>query len=87
MPAAWASYRIAQFYSRSDCAQGRRLTSAAVVETPVAAINGASTLAGVVYIDSATGNRVILEVYVVTVGSNSSLPAPAQGRLSGVTSL
>ena len=63
------------------------LTDAAVVETPVAATNGDSTVADVVYFDSASGNRVILEVSVVTVGSDSSLAASARGGLDGVTGL
>ncbi len=49
------------------------ITDAAVVESPVAAADGNSTNADVVYVDNVSGKRVILEVSIVTVGSDSSL--------------
>jgi len=57
------------------------LTDAAVVESPVQAADGDSTVADVVYIDSASGQRVILEVSVVTVGSAASLAGSARAGL------
>ena len=48
------------------------LTDAAVVETPVAAANGDTTIADVVYFDPLSGKRAILEVSVVTMGSETS---------------
>ncbi len=57
------------------------LTDAAVVETPVTAADGDTTMADVVYFDSLSGERAILEVSVVTVGSDTSLArSRAQGR-------
>ena len=49
------------------------MTDAAVVETPVTSTDGSSTVADVVYLDNLSGQRVILEVSVVTIGSDSSL--------------
>ncbi len=49
------------------------LADAAVVETPVTAADGDTTIADVVYFDSLSGERAILEVSVVTVGSDTSL--------------
>ena len=47
----------------------------AAVETPVTSAEGSSTAADVVYLDNLSGQRVILEVSVVTMGSDSSLAA------------
>ena len=44
------------------------LSDAAVVGSPVQAADGDLTVADMVYIDSSSGQRVILEVSVVTVG-------------------
>ncbi len=49
------------------------LADAAVVEIPVTAADGDTTVADVVYFDSLSGERAILEVSVVTVGSDTSL--------------
>ena len=63
------------------------LTDAAVVESPVQSADGDSTVADVVYIDSASGQRVILEVSVVTVGSDAALAGSARAGLEGTTAL
>jgi hypothetical protein len=63
------------------------ITDAAVVESPVEAADGDSTVADVVYVDSVSGRRVILEVSVVTVGSDSSLAGSARAGLEGTTRL
>ena len=60
------------------------VTDAAVVETPVTSADGSSTVADVVYLDNLSGQRVILEVSVVTMGSDSSLAAGARAGLGGV---
>ena len=54
------------------------ITDAAVVESPVEAADGDSTVADVVYVDNVSGKRVILEVSVVTVGSDSALSGSAR---------
>ena len=46
--------------------------------------DGSSTVAGVVFLDSLSGQRVILEVSVVTMGLDSSLTAGARAYLGGV---
>jgi hypothetical protein len=43
--------------------------------------------ADVVYFDRASGRRVILEVSIVTVGSDSALAASARAGLEGTTAL
>ncbi len=53
------------------------MADAAVVETPVTSADGSSTVADVVYLDSLSEQRVILEVLVVTMSSDSSLAAGA----------
>ena len=63
------------------------LTNAAVVESSIQAADGDSTVADVVYIDIASGQRVILEVSVVTVGSAASLAGSARAGLEGTTAL
>jgi hypothetical protein len=63
------------------------LADAAVLETPVAAASGESTVADMVYFDDSTGHRIILEVSVATVSSDSSLATAASGGLSGLTDL
>jgi len=60
------------------------ITDAAVTETPVQASDGAPTNADVVYIDKNSGQRVILEVSIVTVGSDSSLWAGARDGFDAV---
>ena len=60
------------------------LADAAVVETPVTAADGDTTIADVVYVDSLSGERAILEVSVVTVGSGTSL---ARSSRAGTDSL
>jgi hypothetical protein len=63
------------------------ITDAAVVESPVTSADGDSTVADVVYVDNVSGKRVILEVSVVTVGSDSSLAGSARAGLEGTTAL
>jgi hypothetical protein len=63
------------------------LTDAAVVETPVTAADGDTTIADVVYFDSLSGERTILEVSVVTVGSDTSLARISRAGLDSVTAL
>ena len=48
------------------------VTDAAVVETRLAAANGSTYDADVVYFDPSFGARVILEVSIVTIGSGTS---------------
>ena len=60
------------------------MADAAVVETPVTSADGSSTVADVVFLDNLSGQRVILEVSVVTIGSDSSLAAGARAGLGGV---
>ncbi len=60
------------------------LTDAAVVETPVSAADGDTTIADVVYFDSLSGERAILEVSVVTVGSDTSLARISRAGLDSV---
>jgi hypothetical protein len=57
------------------------LTDAAVVETPVAAANGDTTIANVVYFDPLSGKRAILEVSVVTMGSETSLARTSKAEM------
>ena len=47
-------------------------------------VDGSSTVADVVFLDNLSGQRVILEVSVVTIGSDSSLAAGARAGLGGV---
>jgi hypothetical protein len=63
------------------------ITDVAVVESPVQAADGDSTVADVVYIDSASGRRVILEVSIVSVGSDSAMAGSARAGLEGTTAL
>jgi hypothetical protein len=63
------------------------ITDAAVVESPVQAADGDSTVADVVYVDSASGRKVILEVSIVTVGSDSAMAGSARAGLAGTTAL
>ena len=63
------------------------ITDGAVVESPVEPADGDSTVADVVYVDNVSGKRVILEVSVVTVGSDSSLAGSARAGLEGTTAL
>jgi hypothetical protein len=63
------------------------ITDAAVVESPVTAADGTSFDADVVYVDNFSGQRVILEVSIVTVGSDTSLTGSARAGLEGTTAL
>ena len=54
------------------------MADAAVVETPVTSADGSSTVADVVYLDNFSGQRVILEVSVATLGLDSSRAAGAE---------
>jgi len=63
------------------------LTDASVVETPVTASDGNAMNADVVYVDNASGKRVILEVAVLSVNSDSSLGASARAGLDSVRAL
>ena len=63
------------------------LADAAVVKTPVTAADGDTTIVDVVYFDSLTGERAILEVLVVTVGSDNSLARTSRAGLDSVTAL
>jgi hypothetical protein len=89
MPDAGAELGAAQFCPRRARPHGENcgITDAAVVESPVAAADGDSTVADVVYVDNVSGKRVILEVSVVTVGSDSSLAGSARAGLEGTTKL
>ena len=49
------------------------VTNAAVVETRLSAAGGGTFDADVVYFDSSSRARVILEVSIVTIGSDTSL--------------
>ncbi len=53
-------------------------TDGAVVETPIAATDGDTTTADMVYFDSLSGEREIFAVSVVTVGSDTSLARTSQ---------
>ncbi len=63
------------------------LTDAAVVETLVIAADGDTTIADVVYFDSLSGERAILEISVVTVGSGTSLAQILRAGMDSVTAL
>ncbi len=63
------------------------LADAAVVEAPVAAADGDTTIADVVYFGSLSGERAILEVPVATVGSDTSLTRTSRAGLGSVTAL
>jgi hypothetical protein len=60
------------------------VTDAAVVETRLAAADGRTYDADVVYFDPSSMARVILEVSIVTIGSGTSLGRGAQAGLDGV---
>ena len=49
--------------------------------------DGDSKVADVVYVDSASGQKVILEVSIVTVGSDSAMAGSARAGLEGTTAL
>ena len=57
------------------------------VETLVTSTDGPSTVADVVYLDNFSGQRVILEVSVETMGSGSSLAAGARAGLGSPSEL
>ena len=63
------------------------LADTAVVETPVTAADGDTTIADVVYFDSLSGERAILEVSVVTVGSDTSLARISRAGLDSIMAL
>ena len=56
------------------------MADAAVVEIPVTSADGSSTVADVAFLDNLSGQRVILEVSVVTMGSSSSLAARVMSK-------
>ena len=60
------------------------VTNAAVVETRLTARNGGTFDADVVYFDPSSRARVILEVSIVTIGSDTSLGRGARAGLDGV---
>ena len=60
------------------------VTDAAVVETRLAAADGRTYNADVVYFDPSSRARVILEVSIVTIGSGISLGRGARAGLDGV---
>ena len=59
------------------------VTNAAVVETQLTAADGSTFDADLVFFDPASGARVILEVSIVTFGSDSSLGRGARAGLEG----
>ena len=60
------------------------VTDAAVVERRLAAADGRTYDADVVYFDPSSRARVILEVSIVTIGSGTSLGRGARAGLDGV---
>ena len=60
------------------------VTNAAVVETRLTAADGGTFDADVVYFDPSSRARVILEVSIVTIGSDTSLGRGARAGLDGV---
>ena len=60
------------------------VTNAAVVETRLTAANGSTIDAGAVFFDPSSEVRVILEVSIVTIGSDTSLGRGAGAGLDGV---
>ena len=60
------------------------VTDAAVVETRLTAADGSTFDADVVFFDPSCRARVILEVSVVTIGSDTSLGRGARAGLDGV---
>ena len=63
--------RSAMYFRTWWCKTG--VTDAAVVETRLAAADGRTYDADVVYFDPSSRARVILEVSIVTIGSGTSL--------------
>ena len=60
------------------------VTDAAVVETRLTAADGSTFDADVVFFDLSSRARVILEVSIVTIGSDTSLGRGARAGLDGV---
>jgi hypothetical protein len=60
------------------------VTNAAVVETRLTAADGSTFDADAVFFDPSSGARVILEVSIVTIGSDTSLGRGARAGLDGV---
>ena len=60
------------------------VTDAAVVETRLTAANRSTFDADVDFFDPSSRARVILEVSIITIGSDTSLGRGAQARLDGV---
>jgi len=60
------------------------VTDAAVVETRLTAADGSTFDADVVFFDPSSRARVILEVSIVTIGSDTSLGRGARAGLDGV---
>ena len=61
-----------------------RVTDAAVVETRLKTADGSTFDADVVLFDPSSRARVILEVSITTIGSNTSLGRGARAGLDGV---
>ncbi len=53
------------------------------MQSPVLAADGSSTVADVVYVDRASGQRAILEVSIVTVRSDTALVSSSRIGLEG----
>jgi hypothetical protein len=87
VPNAWArhcnSIRDALAHMVRQCGHA----DAAVVETPATAADGDTTIADVAYFDSLSGERAILEVSVVTVGSDTSLSRTSRAGMDSVIAL
>ena len=60
------------------------LTDQAIIETPISSSDGTTVNADVLYFDRASGNRVVLEVSIVSMGSDTALAASARGELDAV---
>ena len=60
------------------------VTNAAVVETRLTAADGSIFDADTVFFDPTSGARVILEVFIVAIGSDTSLGRGARAGLDGV---
>jgi len=60
------------------------VTNAALVQTRLTAAHGFTFDANAVFFDPSSGVRVILEVSIVTIGSNNSLGRGARAGLDGL---
>ena len=61
------------------------LSNAAEVETRLTAVDGSTFDADAVFSDPSSGARVILEVSIVTIGSDTSLGRGARAGLDGIS--